>query len=100
MWRAANGAPPHVASRTGVDPDDGSLSDAGVMIVTAADNEPFRRHARLTWEAVVKKVYEIDPLLCPFCGGEMKIIAFITEHAPVAHILEHIQMPARSAPSR
>ncbi len=25
----------------------------------------------------------------------MKIIAFITEHATVAHILEHIQMPAQ-----
>ena len=31
----------------------------------------------------------------PFCGGKMKIIAFITEHATVAHILEHIRMSAQ-----
>ena len=59
----------------------------------AADEEPFRRRARLTWAALIKKVYEIDPLLCPFCGAEMKIIAFITEHPTVSHILEHIHMP-------
>jgi hypothetical protein len=34
-------------------------------------------------------------LLCPYCGGELKIIAIITEHATVAHILEHIRMPAQ-----
>ena len=31
----------------------------------------------------------------PFCGAEMKIIAFITEHPTVSHILEHIHMPAQ-----
>jgi hypothetical protein len=40
-------------------------------------------------------VYEIDPLLCPYCGTAMKIIAFITEHATVVHILEHMRMPAQ-----
>jgi hypothetical protein len=34
-------------------------------------------------------------MLCPYCGTEMKIIAFITEHATVVHILEHIRMPAQ-----
>ncbi|HMB78345.1 MAG TPA: hypothetical protein VKN76_18275 [Kiloniellaceae bacterium] len=37
----------------------------------------------------------IDPLLCPYCGAEMKIIAFITEHTTVNHILRHIGMPAQ-----
>ena len=53
------------------------------------------RHAQRTWAALIKKVYEVDPLLCPYCGAEMKIIAFITEYATVAHILEHIQMPVQ-----
>ena len=42
-----------------------------------------------------RAVDEIDPLLCPYCGAEMKIIAFITEQATVCHILEHIRMPAQ-----
>ncbi|MFQ5742820.1 MAG: hypothetical protein ACE5HV_04440 [Acidobacteriota bacterium] len=58
-----------------------------------------RRRARLTWAALIKKVYETDPLLCRFCGAEMKIIAFITEHPGVCRILEHIRMPPqRSEP--
>ena len=29
---------------------------------------------------MIRKVYEIDPLLCPKCGGQMRIIYFIEEH--------------------
>jgi len=54
-----------------VDLDGDNLSGAGTIIVPAAtDEEPFRRRARLTWAALIKRVYEIDPLLCPFCGAE------------------------------
>ena len=34
-------------------------------------------------------------MLCPFCGAEMKVIAFITEYPTVCRILEHINMPAQ-----
>jgi hypothetical protein len=27
--------------------------------------------------AVIKHVYEVDPLECPRCGGQMKIVSFI-----------------------
>jgi hypothetical protein len=75
-------------------PDDESLSaTASPTALPTPDDEPFRRRARLTWAALIKKVYELDPLLCPFCGSQMKIVAFITEHATVCRILEHIHMP-------
>jgi len=78
------------------EPGDDTASATGIptALPTAAD-EPFRRRARLTWAAIIKKIYEIDPLLCPLCGSQMKIIAFITEYPTVCHILEHIQMPAQ-----
>jgi len=81
----------------GLDPDDEGSTESGVIttMLPATDDEPYRRRARLTWAALIKRVYEIDPLLCSFCGGEMKIVAFITEHASVAHILRHIRMPAQ-----
>ncbi|MFQ5745016.1 MAG: hypothetical protein ACE5HV_15725 [Acidobacteriota bacterium] len=69
-------------------------SAAGISTaLPPADDEPFRRRARLTWAALIKNVYETDPLLCPSFGAEMKIIAFITEHPTVRRILEHIRMP-------
>jgi hypothetical protein len=29
------------------------------------------------WAEMIRKVYEVDPLLYPQCGGQMKIIAFL-----------------------
>jgi hypothetical protein len=56
----------------GLDPDEENLSDAGVTAVpVGTDDEPHRRRARISWAALIKKIYEIDPLLCPYCGGEM-----------------------------
>jgi len=76
--------------------DEESLSAAeSPTALPAMADEPFRRRARLTWAALIKKVYEVDPLLCPYCGAEMKIVAFITEHSTICRILEHIQMPAQ-----
>ena len=37
----------------------------------------FIKKRRRSWAALIKKVYEVDPLRCPECGGEMKIISFI-----------------------
>jgi hypothetical protein len=50
---------------------------------------PQRRKFRLCWAALIKLVYEADPLKCPKCGSEMKIISFITEEPIVEHILRH-----------
>ena len=30
-----------------------------------------------TWAMLIKRVYEVDPLECPHCSGEMKVISFI-----------------------
>ena len=33
---------------------------------------------------------EVFPLLCPKCGGQMRLIAFITESIQIRKILDHI----------
>ena len=30
-----------------------------------------------TWSMLIKRVYEVDPLCCPQCGGQMKVVAFL-----------------------
>jgi hypothetical protein len=52
---------------------------------------------------LIARIYEVLPLLCPLCGGQMRIIAFITYSADLRHILEHIGVetePPRIAPAR
>ncbi len=36
-----------------------------------------------------ERVYEVDPLVCPACGGEMRVVAFILDHDVVDAILRH-----------
>ena len=38
---------------------------------------PPRSRASQTWAMLIKRVYEVDPLACPNCGGVMKVVAFI-----------------------
>ena len=32
--------------------------------------------ANKSWARLIKKIYEVDPLICPKCKGQMRIIAF------------------------
>ena len=58
---------------------------------------------RFTWAALIKAVYEVDPLKCPNCGGVMKIVSFIEEDAVIERILRHCNLwkdlPPRGPPA-
>ena len=47
---------------------------------------------------MLARIYEVFPLLCPMCGGQMRLIAFITEGAQIRKILDHIGVDSQ-APS-
>ena len=55
----------------------------------AADAER-RTSARssATWAMLIKRVYELDPLACPQCGGQMVVVAFI--EPPQREVIEKI----------
>ena len=40
----------------------------------------------------LEKVYEVDPLICPKCPGQMRIIAFITDYSAVDRIINHLKL--------
>jgi len=44
------------------------------------------------WAEMIRKVYEVNPLLCPHCGGQMKVIAFLTDYAVVDRIIQHLKL--------
>ena len=53
--------------------------------------DPELRALRRRWAALIRRIYEVDPLVCPRCGGAMRIIAFITEPRVVRKILRHLE---------
>ena len=44
------------------------------------------------WAEMIKKVYQIDPLTCPQCGGRMRIISFIEDHKVIDKIIAHLKL--------
>jgi hypothetical protein len=50
-----------------VDPEPAVLSEAGKR-----------------WAELLRRIFEVDPLACPRCGQEMRMVAFITEPKTIA----------------
>ncbi len=44
------------------------------------------------WAEMIRKVYEVDPMVCPECGGTMKIISFLADYAVVDRIIDHLKL--------
>ena len=62
---------------------------------------PKRSPAHYLWAVLIARVYEVFRLLCPMCGGQIRLNAFITEGAQIRKILEHIGVdsePPRISP--
>jgi len=86
------------SSRTkGKSAKDGSLARFGYNAVP--ENKPDHtsdsemetvssKASKRSWARLIQKVYEVDPLVCPKCRNEMKIIAVITDPSEVNKILE------------
>ena len=53
------------------------------------EGTPYRKLCRMRWAALIQRVYEVDPLRCPKCGGTMRIIAFL-EKRDQADVIEKI----------
>lgn len=49
-----------------------------------------KRIPQLMWRECIKKIWEVDPLTCPKCTGEMKIISFIYKRTVIKKILTHL----------
>ena len=45
---------------------------------------------------LIARIYEVFPLPCPMCGGQMRLIAFIAEGVQIRKILEHIGMDSQA----
>ena len=49
------------------------------------------------WAEMIRKVYEVDPLICTSCGGTMSIISFIDDHKVIDRIIRHLKLTFAAA---
>ena len=59
-------------------------------IPTIIQNKMSSKEARQNWARLIQKIYEVDPLVCPKCQGQMKIISFIEDFDIIEKILQHL----------
>ena len=79
-----------------------SARDAG-KAEAEREKTPVSQAARTVWALLIARIYEVFPLICPKCGGTMKIIAFIDEGEAIREILTCLGEPVdppRIAPAR
>ena len=80
-----------------------TATDVEPAPIAVAEREALPlREARRRWAELLRRIYEVDPLRCPACGGAMRILAFITEGAVIHQILAHLRRTrgdARGPPS-
>ncbi|MDB9952419.1 transposase [Porticoccaceae bacterium] len=50
------------------------------------------------WAMLLARIYDVFPLVCPQCGGSMRVLSFVIEAQSVEKILTHINAPI-DAPS-
>ncbi|MBM4329733.1 MAG: hypothetical protein FJ117_00680, partial [Deltaproteobacteria bacterium] len=62
--------------------------DDGVPCILEADKSS--KEYRKNWARLIQKIYEVDPLTCPKCGGIMRILAFIEDQEVIKAILKHL----------
>jgi hypothetical protein len=56
------------------------------------------RSYRVRWADLLKKVFAVDVLACPECGGRLKLIAFIAEATVARRILDHLGLDSQGPP--
>ncbi len=65
--------------------------------VQAGEEEPPRKRRSPSWGRLIAKVYQVDPLACARCGRRMSMIAFVTDHAAIGKILDHLGLTSPEA---
>ena len=74
--------------------------ETDVTAVALVSTDVSKRAFRKRWAQLIQKVYNVDPLICPKCSGEMRIVGFIEDQETIKIILMHLNMwlPQSQAP--
>ena len=66
-------------------------------IPSILEHDGSSKEFRKNWARLIQKIYEVDPLTCPKCSGEMKVISVIENEEVIRKILEHLGLWDRKA---
>jgi len=101
----SKGYPERWASSHDVSAEPSTLPPAQVLVEGSDAARPsirrekeFVLQRRIPWAELLQRVFEIDALCCPKCGGRMRVISAITDPTAAARILRCLALPSRAPP--
>jgi hypothetical protein len=53
----------------------------------------YVRPPYVAWADLLGRVFALDVLACPGCGGRLRLLATIEDRAVIEHILTHLGLP-------
>jgi len=62
-------------------------------------DEPTVRSRRLAWAELLRRVFAVDVLECPRCGGRMRLLGAIQPPDVTQAILDCLELPSRAPPT-
>ena len=71
----------------------GSRRDDDEAPLGAPPPRPARKRY-LPWAELLRRVHQIDVLVCARCHGPLRVLAFLTDPVVTAQILRHLGLPA------
>lgn len=88
--------------RSSIVPFDPGAGDPMQHVGCGAEStslQPERCHPRnYTWAELMKRVFELDVLVCDRCGGRMRILSAIHSPEAIRGILDCLGLPSRAPP--
>ena len=66
------------------------LGDNAVKETTLSQKE-FRK----TWAILIKKIYEVDPLICPKCQTQMKVVSIVVDDYVIKNTLDFYEIKTK-----
>jgi len=75
-------------------PANGSPGAAPAPEAEATPAAAYVRPRYFAWADLLRRVFALDILACPDCGGRLRLLATIEDRAVVEKILTHLGLPA------
>jgi hypothetical protein len=93
---------PAAADRAAVVPDPPERSPARCHTPPSTRGVPAKKPRRgrpwHPWADLIKRVFAVDVLVCPFCRGRRRVLAFLTDPSVIRKILECLRLPTDAPP--
>ena len=67
---------------------------------SSQDASPAHRARRLSWAALLKRIFSLEMLKCSRCGGRRKVISFVTDPGALARICSSLGVSPEAPPLR